>query len=139
MRRRWSRGFTLIELMIVIVIISLLLIILLPNLARSRYQSQWSACVQYERNVAAALESYHAGEGFYPTDLNVLSGSKYLNSVPTCPSNGTSYASGYEVASSHGNFTLSCKGTHFRVMEMVTQGFPQYNAGTGLRQYDASH
>ena len=137
MRRRRARGFTLIEIMIVILIIGLLLMILLPNLARSRYQAQWSACVQYERTLAAALESYHAQEGFYPESFNpLMTGEKYINSIPACPSNGVSYAVGYQVASGRDNFTMSCAGAHYQVLPEVMQGFPQYNPAGGLRQWD---
>lgn len=139
MQRRSQRGFTLIEIMIVILIIGLLLMILLPNLARSRYQAQWSACVQYQRTLAAALESYHAQEGFYPVDFApLLTGEKYINQIPTCPSNGSSYNLGYTVAANHDNFTIACAGAHYQVLPEVTQGYPQYNPGLGTRQWDST-
>ena len=140
MHRSRKRGFTLIEIMIVILIIGLLLSILLPNLVYSKYQAQWTACGQYERTIAAALESYHAQEGSYPANLAQLTATSpvYINILPTCPSNGASYASTYVPGqTSSGSlvydaYTLSCPGTHYLQIRGVQQGFPQYTPSNGL-------
>lgn len=147
MRRPSSRGFTLIEIMIVILIIGILLIIVLPNMVRSKYQAQWNACGQYERTLAAAVESYNAQEGSYPSVLSALTSSSpvYITLIPTCPSNGVSYQSTYLPGHASGSaatfdmFTIYCPGSHFLVLTEVQQGFPQYNPQRGLLQFDVNH
>jgi competence protein ComGC len=140
-----ARGFTLIEMMIVMLIIGLLSMIMLPNIVKGKYQTQWSACVQYERNLAAALESYQAQEKSYPANLEALTNRHpvFINSIPKCPSDGsssysTSYAAGNTDSSGSGfdNFTISCPGRHNAVLPFVLPGYPQYNAEIGLRQQD---
>jgi hypothetical protein len=101
--------------------------------------------MQYERNLVAALESYNAQNGTYPQSLNSLVNAQptYINSIPSCPSNGVSYSSGYIPGAMNANlitdYTITCPGTHNLVLGFVTQGFPQYTPSRGLLEYDATH
>ena len=128
--------------MIVILIIGLLITMLLPNLIHSKYQTQWSACVQYERNLAASLESYHAQEKAYPTTMDVLSQTNpaYIQTIPKCPSDGASY--GYVVtplAAATDGYTIYCQSAaHPAGLSFVSAGYPQYNAEIGIRQKNAN-
>ena len=67
--RNRRKGFTLIELMIVVAIIALLIAILLPSLARAREQAMQVAC-------AANLNSIHKGMFYYAEDTG--DGNGYL-------------------------------------------------------------
>lgn len=128
--------------MIVILIIGLLISILIPNLIHSKYQAQWSACIQYERNLAAALESYHAQEKAYPTGLTVLTTTSppFIQTIPTCPSDGASY--GYTVTAlsdPNDSYTIFCRSNaHSAGLTFVSAGYPQYNAEIGLRQKNST-
>ncbi|MFP4496675.1 MAG: prepilin-type N-terminal cleavage/methylation domain-containing protein, partial [Vulcanimicrobiota bacterium] len=83
-----KKGFTLIELMIVIAIIAILAAILVPNFLRARAQGQYTACASNLRNVATALEMYATDHtGRYPADLGDIK-PDYLRQVPECPSAG---------------------------------------------------
>lgn len=144
MPRRHSRGFTLIEIMVVICIIGILLLIVLPNMVHSKYQAQWTACGEYQQTLAAALESYNASEGTYPSTLQVLTttSAPYINAIPSCPSNNAVYSYEPGVSTSSGsisNYTLSCSGSHYLVLSGVSQGFPQYNPQIGLLLFNATH
>lgn len=147
MRRHRARGFTLVEIMIVIAIIGILTLLILPNMVKSKYQAEWTSCSGYERTVAAACESYQAQYGSYPPTLNVLTTStpQFISLMPTCPSNGVSYAGSYLPGSttgssaSYNNFTIYCPGAHHIVLSGVQQGYPQYNPQRGALQYDENH
>jgi len=65
MRKR--KGFTLIELMIVIAIIAILAAVLVPNFMRAREASRLTACKSNLKNISTAAETYAADyNGVYP-------------------------------------------------------------------------
>ena len=75
--RLYRKGFTLVEIMIVVAIIALLAAIAIPNLLRARHNANESAAIAGLRTVSTALESYRAAQTppVYPAALTNLSGS----------------------------------------------------------------
>ncbi len=128
-----KRGFTLVELMVVILIFSILLAVILPRMVSMKHRSQLTACTLYERNLATALENYHNDYSpYYPSLLTALYSEKYINIAPNCPSNGSAYQ--YQLNSSQDYYTIWCQGTHFLMMsETVDNGFPQYTPRQGIK------
>lgn len=74
-RRGSGRGFTLVEVMIVVAIIALLAAIAIPNLLRARHNANETAAIGATHTLVAALESYRAAQTppSYPAALTDLS------------------------------------------------------------------
>ena len=67
------KGFTLVEIMIVVAIIALLAAIAIPNLLRARITANESAAQANLRTISTALENYAAANnGSYATDESDL-------------------------------------------------------------------
>ena len=68
--KRHSSGFTLVEIMVVVVIIGLLAAMALPGFTKSRSRSQATAVVNNLRVYGSAFEVYAMEEGTWPPDEN---------------------------------------------------------------------
>lgn len=113
-RRKRGKGFTLIEIMVVISIISILLLMLLPNFVRAKARTRLSACESNLRNFATALELYaRDNNNAFPTQFTALSPS-YLKAIPRCPScvDNVNYINGYTSAALPDRYTMTCSGSN---------------------------
>ncbi|MEW6428517.1 MAG: prepilin-type N-terminal cleavage/methylation domain-containing protein [Thermodesulfobacteriota bacterium] len=65
-RSKNQKGFTLVELMIVVAIIGILAAIAIPQFAKYRSRAQNSAALSDARNLRTDMEGYYAEWSSYP-------------------------------------------------------------------------
>ena len=61
-----KKGFTLVELLVVIAVIAVLVSMLLPALARVRARTSSTNCVSNLRQIGAAMQSYAVDCDYFP-------------------------------------------------------------------------
>jgi len=134
---RGQRGFTLIEVMIVVAVIAILALILIPNFTNARAQAQTATCESNLREIATAAELYYSDVQSYPGAGNVTptlftNGSTiYLETTPVDPAaqvSTTPYAFTSTASSSQNgtaaSYEIDCPGVHasFTLAKLTNSG-----------------
>ena len=103
-RIRNQKGFTLIELMIVIVIIGILAAIAIPRFATVRDDAEEASCKQNMNSLATAEEMHYADTSAYTAAASDLNTYVLNASSMECPTAG----SGYSLGVAGANYTVTC-------------------------------
>ena len=88
MNRHAQKGFTLVELMVVMAIIATLLTIAVPRYFHSVEKSREAVLRQNLSLTRDALDKYYGDNGKYPDSLEDLASKRYLRSLPVDPITG---------------------------------------------------
>jgi type IV pilus assembly protein PilA len=107
-----EKGFTLIELMIVIAIIGILAAIAIPNFVSYRQRSYNSAAQSDIKNAMTTQEAYFVDNGTYTTSTALLTAAGYTASKDVTLTVSSASQTAYTMTASHasGSKTWSVTG-----------------------------
>jgi general secretion pathway protein G len=79
------KGFTLVELMVVLAVIALLLSVVVPDYMGRMRRAEEAVLQENLSLMRDALDKHYADAGKYPTSLEELVAKHYLRSIPKDP------------------------------------------------------
>ena len=91
--KRMLKGFTLIEIMIVVAIIAILAAVAIPNFVKYRNESQRASCISNMKQLQTAGEQWlmsHPGTTA-PTTADLCGSTLYIKKTPVCPKSSAAY------------------------------------------------
>nr|WP_082099079.1 competence type IV pilus major pilin ComGC [Salinicoccus sediminis] len=86
--KRKDEGFTLIEMLLVLLVISVLIILIIPNIAAQSANVQDTGCDAQVKMVQSQIQAYTLNEGSAPSSVSALVPDYLTNDQVTC-ANGT--------------------------------------------------
>lgn len=142
---QWAKqkqtGFTIVELLIVVVVIAILAAITVVSYNGISQQSRFSVMRQDIATINKAILMYHSEKGHYPygtpatggnttgTRLNIPGLSEYLSAAPSMPNDGLG---GYYA------YIWSENGANYKLVRLVPSGVQLPSVEQGLSNADTT-
>ena len=111
-RAKWSKllrkdeqGFTLIELMVVVIIIGILVAIAVPLYGGVQARARDNACMANVRTLNGAVSMYYAENDSFPDNVQALETAGFIQDDPECPNEG---AYSIDSEGEEGEYVVSC-------------------------------
>jgi type II secretion system protein G len=91
---RTKKGFTLVELMIVVLILGALAAIAIPRITGGAATAKANACKTNIDLINSQIELYYANNGEWPTNLQTITADAnyFPDGEPVCPVTGSAYS-----------------------------------------------
>jgi prepilin-type N-terminal cleavage/methylation domain-containing protein len=103
---RKDSGFTLVELMVVVLIIGILVAIAIPVFNAAKANAQKKSCFANQRTIEGAAQTYAAGnDGTLPAAISNLVPT-YIKNAPYCPAGGSSSSYSINTSGTVGSCTF---------------------------------
>ena len=108
-----KKGFTLVELMVVVAILGVLTMVAIPVFNNSTKKAETTTCQANQRTIESAISMYQAdkGAGKLPADVAELVTDGYLKEAPKCPSYKEDTDAAYNI-DKQGNVTCLKETSH---------------------------
>lgn len=90
MSGRASRGFTMMELLLVLALVAILASLVGPTVASTMHGAREAALKKDLQVLREALDDYYADHGKYPSQLQELAEKRYVRKIPADPFTGSS-------------------------------------------------
>ena len=84
-----KKGFTLVEIMIVVAIIAVLAAVAIPNFVKYRKTSQMNACISNLKQIQTAVEQARMNGKANPGWDDIVGSDLYIKVTPHCPAGGS--------------------------------------------------
>ena len=90
MKKLNRKGFTLVEIMIVVAIIGILVAIAIPGFIKARRESQAKACQESQQKTSGSAQQYYLENNTTgtPSYAQLVGATLYLQKTPRCPTTG---------------------------------------------------
>jgi prepilin-type N-terminal cleavage/methylation domain-containing protein len=90
--RSFRRGFTLVEILIVVAIVGILVGLAVPNFLKSRTQARKQLCIENLSQIESAKQLWglenSKKDGDTPADQELIGADRYIKITPECAAGG---------------------------------------------------